>query len=162
MGEAPDAIREDIEATRARMGERAEALAYKSDVPARSKDKVHDVADKIKDKVTGMGQQISGTSQTAANGVGDTAHAASDKAVDTAHRAKGLAENNPIGLAVGSIAAGFLAGLLIPVSDTEKQRLGPVAEAAGDKVREVGQEVRGRATEVAHATQDAVKEQVPS
>jgi ElaB/YqjD/DUF883 family membrane-anchored ribosome-binding protein len=162
MGEAPDAIREDIELTRARMGERAEALAYKADVPARSKDKVHDVTDRIKEKVTGMGDRVSGTSQSAKGRMGDKAHAASDQVSDKAHRAKGLAESNPLGLAVGAIAAGFLVGLAVPVTRAEQQHLGPIADQARDKVREVGQEVGDRAREVAHATEESVKEQVHS
>ena len=35
MGQAPDDIREDIEDTRARMGETVEAIGYKADVKSR-------------------------------------------------------------------------------------------------------------------------------
>jgi hypothetical protein len=40
MGETPDNIREDIEETRARMGETAEAIGYKADVKSRVKDTI--------------------------------------------------------------------------------------------------------------------------
>ena len=120
MGEAPDAIRADIEETRARMGERAEALAYKADVPARSKDKVHDVTDSIKEKVTSVTDKVTGKAHSAtgtvsdkahglsgtvsdkAHGVGDKAHGAADQAAYGAKRAKGIAEDNPLGLAIGN------------------------------------------------------------
>ncbi|MGJ7441773.1 DUF3618 domain-containing protein [Aquipuribacter sp. MA13-6] len=169
MGEAPDQLREDIEETRARMGERAEALAYKADVPARSKDKVHDLTDRIKEKVTGMGQTVSGTSHDAAGSVKDRAHGASDKVGDTAHkvgdgaqRAKGLAESNPLGLAIGAIAVGFLAGLAVPATRVEQEKLGPVAEQARAKAQEVGGQLADRTKDAAHAAQDAVKDEVSS
>jgi ElaB/YqjD/DUF883 family membrane-anchored ribosome-binding protein len=120
------------------------------------------VTDRIKEKVTGMGQSMSGTGHSAKDSVSGTAHAASDQVAQKAYRAKGLAESNPLGLAVGAIAAGFLAGLAVPVSQKEQEHLGPVADKARDKVREVTQEVGERAKEVAHATEDAVKEQVHS
>lgn len=180
MGEAPDQLREDIEETRARMGERAEALAYKADVPARSKDKVHDVTDSIKEKVsavtdmvTGKGHDAAGTLSDKAHGMGDQAsglggtvsdkaHGAGDSVVEGVHRAKGLAESNPLGLAIGSIAAGFLAGLMIPVSKVEQEHLGPIAEQARDKAREVAGQVQDQAKDAAQAAESAVKEQVNS
>ena len=40
MGQDPEAIRREIEQTRDRMGDTVEAIGYKADVPARTKDKV--------------------------------------------------------------------------------------------------------------------------
>ena len=180
MGEAPDhrsedLIREEIEATRARMGERADALAYKADVPARSKDKVHGVVDNIKGKVTDMAHQVSGTTQSAAGSVSDRASAvsgkasgkasavsgrasaATDQAGEKAKQAKSLAEDNPLGLAIGSIALGFLAGLAVPSTRVEQEKLGPLADQATAKVKEVGQDLGERAKDVASTTQEAVQ-----
>lgn len=169
MGEAPDhssedLIREDIEATRARMGERADALAYKADVPARSKDKVHDVVDNIKGKVTGMANQVSGTSQNAAgsvsgraSAVSGKANAATDQAGDKAKQARGLAEDNPLGLAIGAIALGFLAGLAVPSTRVEQEKLGPLADQATAKAKELGQDLGERAKDVASTTQEAAQ-----
>lgn len=180
MGEAPDAIRADIEETRARMGERAEALAYKADVPARSKDKVHDVTDSIKEKVTSVTDKVTGKAHSAtgtvsdkahgltgtvadkAHGVGDKAHGAADQAAYGAKRAKGLAEDNPLGLAIGAIAAGFLAGLAIPSTKVEQEKLGPVADQARERVSDVVDQAKEKATDAAQAAQSAVKEQVSS
>lgn len=40
------------------------------------------------------------------------------------------AAENPLGLAIGSIAVGFLVGLCLPVSDLERDRVG----AAGERI----------------------------
>ena len=179
MDEAPDAIRADIEETRARMGERAEALAYKADVPARSKDKVQDVTDSIKEKVSSVTDKVTGKAHSAGR-FDDTGHGLSDTASslggsvsdaagdaagsvsDGAHRAKGIAEDNPLGLAIGAIAAGFLAGLLIPSTKVEQDTLGPVADKARERVSDVAGQVTEKAKDAAQAAEGAVKEQVSS
>ena len=94
MGENPDAIRQDIEQTRAEMSETVEAIGYKADVPSRAKE-------------------------------------------------------NPLGLAIGAAALGFLAGLAVPSTRVEDERLGPVADQVKDKVKETGQEAMDRGKQVA-------------
>jgi hypothetical protein len=80
-----------------------------------------------------------------------------------AKRAVGSAQENPLGLAVGAVALGFLAGLAVPSTRVENERLGPVADQVKDKVKETGQEAldRGRevAQEVASSAADTAKEQ---
>jgi hypothetical protein len=76
----------------------------------------------------------------------------------SARRAVGLAQENPLGLAVGAAALGFLAGLAMPSSRVEDERLGPVADQVKDKVKETGQEALERGKQVAQeATQTAVQ-----
>ena len=66
-----------------------------------------------------------------------------------ARRAVGLAKENPLGLAVGAVALGFLAGLVVPSTRVENERLGPVADQVKDKVKETGQEALDRGKQVA-------------
>ena len=42
MGQDPDAIRQDIEQTRAEMSETVEAVGHKADLPSRAKEAVSD------------------------------------------------------------------------------------------------------------------------
>ena len=86
-----------------------------------------------------------------------------DAASEAARRtAEGL-ESNPLGLLVGGLAVGVLAGALIPRSAKEKELLAPVgkrlgegARAAIDTVREQGRsELESRGF-----TKDAAQEQV--
>jgi hypothetical protein len=60
--------------------------------------------------------------------------------VGGARRAAGVAQENPLGLAVGAMAAGFLAGMLIPSSRVEDEKLGPMADQVKQQAKETGQE----------------------
>lgn len=155
MGTDPSTIRKDIEETRERMGETVDALAYKSDVGARTKDAVHDRVDSVKQKLGVAGDRLStaqGTAQDALPGTDDVAA--------QARRAKGLAQENPLGLAIGAVAVGFVAGLLIPNTRAENQRLAPVANQLTEHAQEAAQVAmehgKEAAQEVAGAAQEAV------
>jgi hypothetical protein len=67
----------------------------------------------------------------------------------TGRRAAGLARENPLGLAIGATALGFLAGLAVPSTRIEDEKLGPVADQVRDKVKETGQEALDRGKQVA-------------
>lgn len=146
MGQDPAQVREEIEQTRARMGEHVDAIAYKADVPSRAKDKVVDVKDRIAAKVTGV--------MPDSDDVKDQAQ----KAKGQARRVKGLAQDNPLGLAIGSIAVGFLAGLAIPATRIENERIGPVADKVKDRARDLGSEALEHGKEVASDVADAAKD----
>jgi len=72
-------------------------------------------------------------------------------------RLAGFAEN-PAVMLLGGMALGFLAGLLLPVSRYESERLRPLAEDVKDRVREAGGEVMWRGTEVLKETIDATRD----
>ena len=172
MGQDPDAIREDIEQTRAEMSETVEAIGYKADVPSRAKEAVSDKVDSVKAKVsetatrakeavTGTASQAGEAASSAASRVGD-ATPSGDQVRQRARRAAGIAKENPLGLAIGAVAVGFLAGLVVPSTRAEDERLGPVADQVKGKVKETGQEAleRGKqvAREAASSTAEAAKE----
>jgi F0F1-type ATP synthase membrane subunit b/b' len=72
-----------------------------------------------------------------------------DKSSSRPGERAGLAQENPLGLAIGAAALGFLAGLAVPSTRVEDERLGPVADQVKDKVKETGQEAMQRGKEVA-------------
>jgi hypothetical protein len=71
----------------------------------------------------------------------------------------GVAQENPLGLAVGAVAAGFLVGLAIPSSSVEHEKLGPVADRVKDQAKETGQEALERGKEVAESAAQTVSEE---
>jgi len=168
MGQDPDEIRQEIEQTRAEMGETVDAIGYKADVPSRAKEKVgekmdnvkakvSDTASRAKEAVTGAAPRAGGAVSGSASRVGD-ATPNGGEVKKSARRAVGLAQENPLGLAIGAAALGFLAGLAMPSSRVEDERLGPVADQVKDKVKETGQEALERGKQVAQeATQTAVQ-----
>jgi hypothetical protein len=150
MGQDPDAIREDIEATRDQMGETIGAIGYKADVKSRAKESVGEKADAIKSKVGG----VMGRAGDATPSSGDVKQGA--------QQAVSVAQENPLGLALGAVAAGFIAGMLIPSTRVEDEKLGPMADQVKEQVKETGQEAvdRGKhvAQEVAQTAQETAKE----
>jgi gas vesicle protein len=161
MGQDPNAIREEIEQTRAEMGETVDAIGYKADVPSRAKEKVGEKVDNVKAKVgetvTRAKETVTGAASRAGGTVSDTTPSGGE-VKQSARRAVGLAQENPLGLAIGAAALGFLAGLAMPSSRVEDERLGPMADQIKDKAKETGQEALERGKQVAQeATQSAVQ-----
>ncbi len=145
MGQDPAVIRAEIEHTREHMGEAVDALGYKADVPARTKEAVAERVDSLRSKITGMGSQVSQAADP-----GDVK--------DSVRRAAGVAQENPVGLAVGAAAAGFLAGMLLPSTRIEDERVGPVAEQVKEQARQTGQEALEHGRQVAQETASKVQE----
>lgn len=139
MGQDTGQIRQDIEQTRGRMGDTVEALGHKADVPGRAKEAVSDKVESVKSKISGATPDSGDVKQGA-------------------HRAKGMAQENPLGLAIGAVAAGFLGGLLIPSTQVEDEKIGPMADQVKEKAKETGQEVMDRGKEVARQAADSAKE----
>jgi hypothetical protein len=120
-------------------------------------DKVETVKSKVSDTATRAKEAVTGTTSR----VGDATPSRGEVTQQT-RRAAGLAKENPLGLAIGAAAIGFLAGLAVPSTRVEDERLGPVADQVKDKVKETGQEAldRGRqvAQEVASTAADTAKQ----
>jgi gas vesicle protein len=144
MGQEPEQIRDDIEATRSRMGETVEALGYKADVKSRVAGSIQGAKDKVV-------QSIAGTKDSAVSGLQDKTPSGDDLRRG-AKKATGLAQENPLGLAVGAIAVGFLAGLMVPATRTEDEKLGPVADQVKEKAKETGQEALDHGKQVVQET----------
>jgi ElaB/YqjD/DUF883 family membrane-anchored ribosome-binding protein len=144
MGQDPDAIEREIEERRERIGDRVDALTYKADVKSR----VGDAIAEKRDKVTGRVSEIF-------SGASDRVSEATDRAPSTeevkhrTRRAAGLVRENPLGLALGAAAAGFLVGMLLPSTRLEDERLGDAADAVKAKAAETGQEALSRGQQVA-------------
>lgn len=137
MGQDPSQIREEIEHTRAEMGDTVDALAHKTDVKSRVKESYRDKKERLRN-------QMMGTTSRIGDATPDT-----QQVKQGAQQAVGVAEENPIGLALGGVAAGFLAGMLIPSTKLEDERVGPIADQVKDKAVETGQEAIERGKDVA-------------
>jgi gas vesicle protein len=150
MGQEPSQIRQEIEETRAEMGDTVDALAYKADVKTRMKESIADKRDRLI-------SQVQGTSHRVGEATPD-----GQQVKQGAKQAVGVAEENPLGLAIGGLAAGFLVGMMLPSSRIEDERIGPVADQVKETAVETGQEAleRGRevATQVAEQTVEGAKE----
>ena len=142
MGQDPSDIRAEIESTRARVGDEVDALSYKTDVPARVGDYVDDKKQAVTGRIAGMKDSVAGaTSNVLPSG-------------ERVSRAKDTAERNPLGLAIGGVAVGFVAGLLLPSTRIENEKMGEMSDRVVDAVKETA----GDAVESGrHVAQDAAQ-----
>ena len=146
MGQDPEAIREQIEETREEMSGTVAALGHKADVKGRAKSAISEKTDALKSKVTGATGAVSDSTPDG------------QQVKDGAKQAVGVAQENPLGLAVGGIAAGFLLGMMIPSTRIENEKLGELSDQVKSQVKETGQEALERGKEVAQKTAQAAGE----
>jgi gas vesicle protein len=143
MGEDPRHIQQGIDETRERMGDTVGALAGKADVPGRVRGSVAAKKDAVTDRISDARENLP------------------DAGV-AAHKGAGMAQENPIGLAVGAIAAGFVVGMLLPATRVENERLGPVSDQIKEGAREVSGEAvqhgKDLAQDVAESAAEAARE----
>ncbi|MET4896053.1 hypothetical protein RN629_02635 [Sphingomonadaceae bacterium jetA1] len=90
---------------------------------------------------------------------------AKDKAVEAAHKTARTIESNPLGILVGGLAVGVIAGALLPRSLREKELLAPLGKKLGETIRQATQAAREtglRELEQAGLTKDAAKDRARS
>jgi len=159
MSESPDAIRADIERTRAELGLDVDALADKvspSKIVDRQTSKIKGAFGSVRDKVMG-----------AADDAGSSASHLADSASGVAHDVKAKAEGNPLAVGLIAFGAGLLAASLVPPSAKEKElaeaakeQAQPLIEEARDVAKEAAEHLKEPAQEAVAAVQDRAQEAV--
>lgn len=137
MGQEPSQIRQEIEETRVEMGDTVDALAYKTDVKTRVKESISDKRERLIEQVQGTTHRVGETTPDGR------------EVKEGARQIAGVAQENPLGLALGGLAAGFLAGMMIPSTRIEDEKVGPIADQVKETAVETGQEALDRGREVA-------------
>jgi hypothetical protein len=128
------------------MGDTVEAIGYKTDVKSRAKESVQDKIGGVRERITGMKDTVG------------------DKTPSTGEmkRAVSVAQSNPIGLTVGSLAAGFLIGMLLPTTKVENEKIGPVADDMKERAKDTASEAMERGKQVAQEAASSAAEVVRS
>ena len=146
MGQEPDRIRAEIEQTREEMSETVDALGYKADVKSRAKENLQGKKDSAKESIVGVKDRIAG-------GTPD-----SGEVKDKARRAGSVAQENPLGLAIGAVAVGFVAGMLIPSTRVEDEKIGETADQVKGQIKDTASEAVERGKQVAQETAQSAQE----
>ncbi len=145
MGQDPGQIRQDIEQTRAEMGDTVGALAHKTDVKSRVKESFAEKKERLRAQMASTTSHISDATPEG------------EQMKEGAQQAVGIAQENPLGLALGGVATGFLLGMMLPGTRVEDERVGPLADEVKEKAMETGQEALERGKDVAgQAAEQAV------
>jgi hypothetical protein len=150
MAQTSDELKAEIEQTREDMGDTVNALAYKADVPTRTKEWLGDKKDALTAKV-GVAQSKAGE--------------LTPDGREVKRQMSGLkrtAERNPLGLAIAGVAVGFIAGLVTPATRLEDEQIGPMADELKSTAADAGREAveRGKTVvqEAGSTAADAAKE----
>jgi hypothetical protein len=143
MDKDPGVIRAEIEETRERVGDEVDAISYKTDVGARVSDYMDDKREAVKSKVTGAKDTVTGAVPDRTRLKRGAAHM------------RDTAASNPIGLAVGGLAVGFIVGTLLPQTRVENQQMGEVSDRLIDTAKETASEAVERGKQVAQDAVDA-------
>jgi gas vesicle protein len=151
-----DAMRADIAHTRSEMSDTVGALGHKADVKGRVSQSVSAKKNAVlgafgsgKDAVVGSADAL----------VSRVTGVVPDKEQITQGAEKvGISKQSPIGLVVVGGAAGLLAGLLIPSTRMEDERIGEMADQMKETVKETGSEAIERSKQVAQEASAAASE----
>lgn len=160
----PDEIREDIERTRADLGQDVDALADKvnpSKIVDRKTRRVRQGFTTLKEKVMGAADDTGSSAHDAMSHVGDAAHQVGDAVKDAPHKAASATRGNPVAVGLIAFGVGWLAASLLPASRAEQQAAEKAKEAAAplvDQVKEVAQETADHLKEPAKEAAEAVKD----
>jgi gas vesicle protein len=163
MAQDPRQIRREIEDTRSRMTETVDAIGYRTDVKTRTRDAIARRKDTVVNRATETVNRVVGampdlpspTDMSMPGFVPD-----GDQVKQAARKGVSTAQANPLGLGVASVAVGFLAGMLLPSSRAEDQRLGDLSDELKQQAREAGQEALDRGKQVAQDAAHSASETV--
>jgi gas vesicle protein len=183
-----DEIRQQIDESRENLGAAVGALAYKADVKNRGKEVLEDKkeavmekVDELKSKVTGGEGEGGGITDKVKSKLPD-ADAIKSKLPDgdaiksklpegapsgddvkaKAQDAAGVAQDHPVAVTAGAAAVGLVAGLALPESDLEREKLAPTAQKVRadvqDRVQDTVEQVKHGAKDAVGSVADAVKD----
>ena len=157
MSDNPDAIREDIEATRARLGTNVDAVADKvtpSNIVHRQTDTVKNAVFGVKEKVMGAADdattRVHSGVHTRTDSAGNALHDAGQAIGDAPHQVKAKTQGNPLAAGLVAFGAGMLLSSLIPASVKERE--------AADALKTAAEPMTTELTEAAKDMAEGLKE----
>lgn len=159
MTDSPEAIRADIERTRAELGSDVDALADKvspSKIVDRQKSKLHGAVRGVRERLMGVAEDTGSAASSMAHRAGDAAHGATDSA-----------KGNPLAIGLVAFGAGLVLASLIPASRAErdaaasaKDKAAPLIDEAKDVAHDIVGDLKEPAGEAATAIKDRATEAV--
>jgi ElaB/YqjD/DUF883 family membrane-anchored ribosome-binding protein len=157
MSVNPDAIRADIEATRARLGTNVDAVADKvtpSNIVHRQTDKVKDAVFGVKEKVMGAADHTTDRMHSGTSGGGAHLSDAGAAIGDAPRQVRTKTQGNPLAAGLIAFGAGMLFSSLIPASEKERE----AAEALKVKAEPLTTELTEAAKDVAEGLKAPAQE----
>ena len=183
-----DELRRQIDETRESLGQAVGGLAYKADVKSRGKEVLDEKKEQVMQKVDKLKAKLP-PGDDAEGGLGDTVKAklpsgeelkaklpdgeqiknalpdgapSPQDVKDTAHGLAQTAAEHPAAVAGGAAVAGLLAGLALPETQLERDKLKPNAQQARadvtERVQDTVQQLKSGVQDAAGSVADTVKQ----
>jgi hypothetical protein len=117
-----------------------------------------EAASSVSASVSEAASTMSTAAADAASSVADAGASVADRVSETmpdreqVREVISVSQSNPVGLALGAAAVGFLIGLAVPTTRTEDEKLGPISDKIKAEASNVGQEALEHGKQVAQAT----------
>jgi len=156
MSNDPDAIRAQIESTRAELSDDVNELGQKvspSQIAKRQGDRIKGAAESVKDRILGSADAATSGAGEAMSTVGDAVSAAPGKVTRSA-------QGSPMAAGMIAFGTGLLLASLFPASQPEAQAAAAVKEQAQplvDGATETAKEIAGNLQEPAQQALESVK-----
>jgi gas vesicle protein len=160
MSENPDAIRADIEATRARLGTNVDAVADKvtpSNIVQRQTDKVKEAVFGVKEKVMGTTDDLTTRAHASTDQAGNALHDAGEAIGDAPHQVKAKTQGNPLAAGLIAFGAGMLLSSLIPASEKEREAADALKTAAEPMTTELTEAAKDMAQGLKEPAREAME-----
>ncbi len=120
-------------------------------------DKLGDATSTVSSNMTNLTSSVNNLAGSVSGTVGSVAQKLPDPSgvTNAARRGVSIATENPLGLAIGALAVGFLAGLATPVSDLEREKVGPLRDELLERAKTVGTDALEHGKQVLQETAQA-------
>ena len=176
MAQSPEELRQDIERTRANLGETLEAIGDRVSpgrIVERRTQRVRNRFSSMKEAVMGTAHgaygaagnrasSVSGTAQSTAHGALDAAGTAVDQVREAPQAVRRQTQGNPLAAGLVAFGAGLLVATVLPTTETEQQlsqSLTDQLEPLKDHAQQAVQELKEGVTDAASEATTRVKDQ---
>jgi gas vesicle protein len=153
---AADVMLSDIDSARSQIGDTVGALRHKADVKGRMAESVSSKKNAVVGAVGSGKNAVVGKVDALVSTVSDVVPDGEQVAAGAAK--VGVSKQNPLGMVIGGVAVGLLAGLMIPPTRMEDEQIGDIAEQMKDTVKETGSEALERGKQVAQDAASAASD----
>ncbi|HTW85788.1 MAG TPA: hypothetical protein VMD91_17085 [Candidatus Sulfotelmatobacter sp.] len=135
-----------------------DAETLKDEIPEQSYAGIRGRIETVRGTIVTAMRGASGTVTSTVSDAGTRVTRARDEASQRGRKMAQAVAENPLGITLGALAIGFLVGLLIPVTEIERERVGkPVRDAATQRTHAVMENAVEAAREIVRDTLQAAR-----
>lgn len=165
MSNDPDAIRAQIEATRAGLSNDVNELGDKvspTQIARRQREKVRGSVMTVKDHIMGSADSAKSSASDAVSNVGDKMSSVGDAVSDAPGRIAQQAKGSPLGAGLIAFGAGLLLSALIPASQPEARAAAAIKDQAQPLMDQLTSKAKDAASDVASNLQEPAQNALES